>query len=66
MSNKKYIAFDSGFIRKGNWELNWSLYNWAILFEIQINETLIGITFLCVTIFKIRNNEDKKRKRSSL
>lgn len=55
MIKKKYIAFDSGYIRFKRLEINWSLYDWALPFEIQFGENkLIYFRILIVDfIFKI-------------
>jgi hypothetical protein len=48
---KKYLNIKSGFIRFNNdIELNWSLYEWALLFSIDFSNNYLFLRFLCVSI----------------
>ncbi len=47
----KYIDLKAGYIRFEKYELNWSIYNWSILFDIDFSsEYMLFIRFLCISL----------------
>lgn len=53
---KKYLAFDSGYIRfKSGMEINWSIYDWSLPLNIEFSTTgLFFLRILCISfIFKV-------------
>ena len=50
---KVYINFKSGFIRnKYGLEFNWSIYDWALPFQLDFSiKTIFYIRILCFSLF---------------
>lgn len=58
MGTKNYL---SGFYRfKNGFEINWSIYDWALPFGFSYSNYLTSVSFLCLTFFIPRKIEIKQ------
>ena len=55
----KTMSWDSGFIRnKKGWELNWSIYEWALPFSVDFtSEYLVFVRFLFISVIFPKNEK---------
>jgi hypothetical protein len=53
------MSWDSGFIRnKKGWELNWSIYEWALPFSVDFtSEYLVFVRFLFISVIFPKNEK---------
>lgn len=57
---KKYKSLKLGFIRlKNGFEINWSIYDWALPFGFGFTDYLFSVSFLCFTFFFLRTKSLK-------
>lgn len=58
MGTKKHL---DGFCRfRNGFEINWSIYDWALPFGFSFTDYLFSVSFLCFTFFfprKIKNKQ---------
>jgi len=54
---KKYINWKSGFVRFKYFEINWSVFDWALLFNISFSNHYIFLQILCLSLIIESKNE---------
>jgi len=58
-SRKKHLNILNGFYRVRNgFEINWSIYDWALPFGFGFTDYLFSVSFLCFTFFFPRKTKD--------